>query len=72
MEDVKNPARQGRVVFPIMLDALAVVVICALALISIKRQNVEQVGVTPFISQAEWSHPANLVRSMSPKTPISA
>ena len=45
MEDVKNSARQGRVVFPIMLSALAVVVICALVMFYIKKQNVEQVGV---------------------------
>ena len=45
MEDVKSSARQGRVVFPIMLSALAVVVICALVMFYIKKQNVEQVGV---------------------------
>ena len=45
MQDVKKRPRQGRVVFPIMLSALAVVIICTLVMFYIKTQNVEQVGV---------------------------
>lgn len=45
MEDEKKPGRQGRVVFPIILGAVAVVVICALVMFYIKTKNVEQAGV---------------------------